>query len=631
MKDDNMSFAGKVWRLLVGIKDGLVLLFMLLFFATLFAILSARPSPGLVRDGALLLELDGYVVEERAVIDPIQALISQQAPVTEFEVSELVRAIDAAVGDDRIKAVALDLSRFLGGGQVHVQEIGEALARVRAAEKPVVTYALGYSDDALHLAAHASEVWVDPMGGAIAAGPGGSYLMYGDLLEEYGVNARIYRVGTFKAATEPYTRNTLSPEARENIGGLLASLWEEWQANVKKARPAADLERVTSDPVEWVRSANGDLATAALNAGLVDKLGSRIEWGDRVAELAGKDSWNEMPGAFASTDLKPYLASIGSDTNGRAIGIITVAGNVVDGEAGPGTAGGDRIAELLDNALNDDLAALVVRIDTPGGSVLASEEIRRAIQRHKARDIPVAISMANVAASAGYAIATTGDRIFAQPETVTGSIGVFSIIPTFERTAERFGINADGIRTTPLSGQPDLIDGFTPEVDAILQASVEDTYRDFLNQVAEGRGMDAARVDEIAQGRVWDGGTARQLGLVDQFGGLQEALEWAAKEAGLEQDGWHARRLGSAETSYDSLIRQLLTDNSQSRAPAGDMFAMLARQQTGQAARVLSDIERLTSVQGVQAYCLECPREVRAWDSGQLDGWLARLGAILAD
>jgi len=625
-----MSFAGKVWRLLVGVKDGFVLLFMLLFFAMLFAVLSARPSPGMVRDGALLLELDGYVVEERAVVDPLQALISQQAPVNEFEVSELVRAIDASVGDERIKAVALDLSRFLGGGQVHMQEIGEALARVRAAEKPVVTYAVGYSDDALHLAANASEVWVDPMGGAIAAGPGGSYLMYGDLLQEYGVNARIYRVGTFKAATEPYTRNTLSPEARKNIGGLFASLWEEWQANVKKARPAADIERTTSDPVEWVRSANGDLASAALDAGLVDKLGSRVEWGDRVAELAGKDSWNELPGAFASTDLKPYLADVGTDTNGRAIGIITVAGDVVDGEAGPGTAGGDRIADLLDNALNDDLAALVVRIDTPGGSVLASEEIRRAILRHKANDTPVGIAMANVAASAGYAMATTGDRIFAQPETVAGSIGVFSVIPTFEGTAERFGINADGIRTTPLSGQPDIFDGFTPEVDAILQASVEDTYRDFLNQVAEGRGMDAARVDDIAQGRVWDGGTARQLGLVDQFGGLQEALEWAANEAGLEEGDWHAKRLGSVETSYDSLIRQMLTNSSEARAPVGDIFAILARQQTGQAARVLADIERLTSAQGVQAYCLECPREPNASDGVALDGWLARLGAYLA-
>ncbi|RGP39903.1 Protease [Altererythrobacter insulae] len=624
-----MSFAGKVWRLLVGIKDGLVLLFMLLFFAILFAVLSARPSPGMVRDGALLLDLDGYVVEERSVVDPFQALLSRQAPVNEFEVHELVRALDAAVGDERIKAVALDLSRFLGGGQVHMQEIGDAIARVRAAEKPVVTFALGYSDDALHLASHASEVWVDPLGGAIVAGPGGSFLMYGELLESFDVNARVYRVGTFKAATEPYTRNTLSPEARENIGGLYASMFEEWQANVKKARPAADLERVTTEPVEWLSSANGDFATAALDAGLVDKVGSRVEWGERLAELSGEDSFSEKPGAFASTDLRPYLADVGQETNGKAIGIITVAGDVVDGELGPGTAGGTRIANLLDDALDEDFAALVVRIDTPGGTMTASEEIRRAILRHKANDIPVVISMANIAASAGYAIASTGDRIFAQPETITGSIGVFSVIPTFEGTAARYGVNADPIRTTPLSGQPDIIGGFTPEVDAILQVSVEDAYRDFLGQVAEGRGMDLARVGDIAQGRVWDGGTARQLGLVDQFGGLQEALEWAAGEAGLEDDGWHAVRLGSSETNYDSLIRQILTSNARSDASAGDVVALLTRQQHSQAERILTDLERLTSVQGVQAYCLECPRETRGSGGQNLAGWLAKLGAFL--
>lgn len=623
-----MSFAGKVWRLLVGIKDGLVLLFMLLFFALLFAILSARPSPGMVRDGALLLELDGYVVEERSIVDPFEALLSQQAPVSEYAVSDLVHAIDAAASDDRIKAVALDLSRFLGGGQVHMQEVGEALQRVRDAGKPVSTFAFAYSDDAIHLASHASEVWVDPLGGAMVAGPGGAFLFYGELLEKLDVNARVYRVGSSKAATEPYTRNSFSDEARENISGLYGALWEEWQANVKKARPSANLELATRDPVAWVRAANGDIATAALEAGLVDKLGDRAQWGERMAELAGEDSWSNDPGAFASTGLKPYLADIGRDNDGKAIGIITIAGEVVDGDAGPGTAGGDRIAELLDNALDDDLAALVVRVDTPGGSMTANEEIRRAILRHKANDIPIAISMANIAASAGYSIATTGDRIFAQPETITGSIGVFAVIPTFEDAAARIGINADGIRTTPLSGQPDLIDGFSPEVDAILQASVEDTYRDFLKQVSDARGIPAEELDRIAQGRVWDGGTARQLGLVDQFGGLDTALAWAAKEAGLADRDWHAKRLGSAEPAYDSLIRQILTDAAQSPQAQGDMFAMLANQRLNGLGRVASDIKRLTSVQGVQAYCLECPRETRAIEQRQLQGWLGWLASF---
>ena len=625
-----MSFAGKVWRLLVGIKDGLVLLFMLLFFALLFAILSARPSPGMVRDGALLLELDGFVVEERSAVDPIQALLSQRAPVAEYAVSDLVRAIDAAASDDRINAVALDLSRFLGGGQVHMQEIGEALARVRDAGKPVSTFAFAYSDDAIHLASHASEVWVDPLGGAIVAGPGGAFLFYGELLENLDINARVYRVGTSKAATEPYTRNSLSDEARQNIGGLYGALWEEWQANVKKARPAADLDRATKDPVDWIRSAGGDFATAALEAGLVDKVGDRVAWGQSLADVAGKDSWSSEPGAFASTDLKPYLADIGRDTTGKAIGIITVAGNVVDGEAGPGTAGGDRIAELLDNALNDDLAALVVRVDTPGGSMTASEQIQRAILRHKDNDIPIAISMGNVAASAGYAIAATGDRIFAQPETITGSIGVYSVIPTFEDAAARLGVNADGIRTTPLSGQPDVFDGFTPEVDAILQASVEDAYADFLRHVSDARGIPVDELDRIAQGRVWDGGAARQMGLVDQFGGLDAALAWAAKEAGLADGEWHARRLGSNQPAYDSLIRQMLTDSAQSQQQTGDIFALMASQRSASLNRVAADLERLQSVQGIQAHCLECPREARPSGSDVINGWMTQLAKILA-
>ena len=283
-----MSFAGKVWRLLVGIKDGLVLMFMLLFFVGLFAILSARPSPGQVREGALLLALDGYVVEERAEIDPFAALLSREAPVTEYEARDLVRAIDAAVEDDRIKAVVLDLSLFLGGGQVHLQEIGEALDRVKAADKPVLAHSFGYSDSGLLLASHADEVWLDPMGLAYVAGPGGTALFYRDLLEKLRVNAKVYRVGTYKAAVEPYIRESFSEEARSNIQAIFATRWEEWQAHVKAAKPQANIELAAQDPVAFVQAAGGDLAQAAVEAGLVDKLGTYEEFGERVAEIAGE-------------------------------------------------------------------------------------------------------------------------------------------------------------------------------------------------------------------------------------------------------------------------------------------------------------------------------------------------------
>ncbi|MDJ0643368.1 MAG: signal peptide peptidase SppA [Erythrobacter sp.] len=608
-----MSFAGKVWKLLVGVKDALVLVFMLLFFIALFSILTMRPSPGQVREGALLIDLDGYVVEERSEVDPLAFLISGEAPVGEYRVHDLVRALDGAAGDERIKAVVIDMTGFIGGGQVHLQAVGEAMDRVRKADKPVLTYALGYGDDQMHLAAHASEVWVDPIGGALIAGPGGSNLYYADLLDRLNINARIYRVGEFKSAVEPYSRNSMSEEARENLAGLFGALWEEWQANVKKARPAIELERVTGDPVAWVENAQGDLAEAALDAGLVDKLGSPAEFGERVAELAGEDTWSDAPGSYAKTELAPFLAATTPSRDGKAIGIVTVSGTIVDGEAGPGTAGGARIARILDEALDDDLAGLVVRVNSPGGSVTASEEIRRAIDRYRAKDIPVAISFANVAASGGYWVATAGDRIFAQPETITGSIGVFAVIPTFEDAAADLGVNADGFRTTPLSGQPDLLDGLSPEVDAILQASINDTYSDFLERVGDARGLETTAVDRIAQGRVWDGGTARQQNLVDQFGGLKDALAWTASEAGLEEDGWHARFLGQATGQYDSLIRQLVTGSGEGqRSRRGDLFAMAADQRAQLISRIGSDLEVLSGAQGVQAYCLECPSEPSA-------------------
>ena len=266
---------------------------------------------------------------------------------------------------------------------------------------------------------------------------------------------------------------------------------------------------------------------------------------------------------------------------------------------------------MLDDALDDDLAALVVRVDSPGGSVFASEEIRRAILRYKDAGVPIAVSMANLAASGGYWVSTPADRIFAQPETITGSIGVFAILPTFEGTAAKLGIGVDGYKTTPLSGQPDLIGGLTPEVDAILQSSAGNTYRQFTNLVADSRAMSVDQVETLAQGRVWDGGTARQLGLVDQFGGLEDALAWAASKAELEEGRWHPVFLGESRSSYDSLIRQLLTNGETEGRESANLFAVAARQQEELFGKLATDLRRITAGNGVQAYCLECPGQIR--------------------
>jgi protease-4 len=602
-----MSFVGKVWKVLVGIKDGLVLMFMLLFFVALFGVLSARPNPGQVRDGALLIDLQGIVVEEKSVLDPLEALLSSSAPVGETRARDVVRALDAAATDDRVKAVVIDLSTFLGGGQVHLKDIGEGMDRVRKAKKPVLVFAFGYGDDAMLLAAHASEVWLDPQGAAMIAGPGGSNLYYAGLLDKLSINARVYRVGEFKAAVEPWSRASMSEEARANIGGLYGALWEEYKANITRARPKLALARVTGDPAAWIRSSGGDMAKAALDAGMVDKLGDRVAFGARVAELAGKDPWGDLPGSFAASDLGAYLADLGQRRKGKAIGVVTVAGEIVDGEAGPGIAGSTRIAGLLDEALDDDLAALVVRVDSPGGSVTGSEEIRRAVQRYRDRGIPVAVSFANVAASGGYWVAMAGDRIYAEPETITGSIGVFAVVPTFENAAARLGVTSDGYRTTELSGQPDFLGGFSPAMDALLQTSIGGTYQDFLKLVSGARKLPLSRVDAIAQGQVWDGGTARQNGLVDQFGGLTDALEWAAGKAGAQKGEWHAVYLGEKDENYDSLIRQLVAGEAAKARTGGDVFAMTALRSEHLGTRIARDAERLLGTKGVQAFCLACP------------------------
>lgn len=629
-----MIFARKVWKLLVGIKDGLVLAFMLLFFLFLYAAMTARPSVGSVREGALLVKLDGAVVEEPAVIDPLQALLSQAAPAREYRARDVARAIRAAAEDDRIKAVVLDLSRFSGGGFVHMQDIGAAMDAVRAAKKPVFAFAVGYADDGVLLASHASEVWVDPLGGAFVMGPGGSNLYFGRLLERLKVTAHVFRVGTYKDFVEPYIRNEQSPAAKEAKQALYGAIWDQWQGNVAKARPKANIQMVTADPAAWLKASGGNAAEASLKAGLVDRIGDRANFGARVAEVAGKDTLDKGPGAFAHTGLSTWLANNQPGTGrtlggNKAIGVVTIAGEIVDGKAGPGTAGGTRIAKLLDDALDDDLAALVVRVDSPGGSVMASEEIRNAIERHKAKGIPIAVSMANLAASGGYWVATPGQRIFAEPGTITGSIGIFAVIPSFEKALADWGVNGDGVQTTPISGQPDVLTGLSPAVEAMLQANIESGYARFIGLVGKARGKTPEQIDAIAQGRVWDGGTARQIGLVDQFGGLDDALAWAAQAAKLKQGDWHAEYLGAEEQPYAGLLESLRGDDADAPAESGDMAGLMASRQQQTLARAFAQVERLTGAKGAQAYCLECPPAGAAAAKPVDLGLLARIARAL--
>ncbi len=595
-----MRIVASVWKLLVGVKDALVLLFLLLFFALLYAGLKGRPNPG-IGEGALLLALNGAIVEQPAPVSLGEA--AGGSALRQHRLRDVVAALDDAADDGRVKVVVLDLDGFSGGGQVALGDVGEALDRFKQSGKKVLAFATGYTDDSYQLAAHASEVWLDPMGLTLFAGPGGSRPYFKGLIDKVGANVHVYRVGKFKSFVEPYTRSESSPEAKAANEALAGALWSNWQAEVARARPKAQLARFTTDPQGAVGS--GGLAQAAVANGIVDRLGSRSDFGRYVASIAG----GGVRGApFAAITLPAFVAAHPWRSGDNAIAVATVAGNIVDGDADAGTAGGDTISRLIDRAVvGGTVKALVLRVDSGGGSALASDRIRESLVAARAQGIPVVVSMGNVAASGGYWVATASDRVFAEPSTITGSIGVFGIIPTFEAALAKIGVTSDGVKTTPLSGQPDIIGGTSPAFDALIQRSVEGTYGRFLALVSQARGLPVARVNEIAQGRVWDGGSARQLGLVDRFGGIDDAIAEAARLAKLDPAARHAVWLEKPKTWTQLLAEGWANSGENEEDRAQDALTTLAQARMGELAGALGEIRGLASGAAIQARCFECP------------------------
>ena len=595
-----MKFVRAIWKLLVGIKDALVLLLLILFFGGLYGALSARPAA--VKEGVLDLNLNGSVVEQPSRRE--WADVAGSSRTQEYRLRDLVAALDKARDDSRVKVVALDLDGFTGGGATAVGELADAVRRVRAAGKPVVAYGVGYTDDSYALASAASEIWLNPLGGVLISGPGGSNLYYKGLLDKLGITANVYRVGTYKSAVEPYIRNDMSPEARQNYTALDQARLESWKQEVKQARPKANIDLFLTNMNAAVAAAGGDMAKAAQQAGLIDKIGDRRQFESRLADLGGGEG--EHGSAFRRIALASYVNEMVDRKPSGPIGVVTIAGMIVDGKAGAGTAGGDTIAmQIEDGIRNKGIKALVVRVDSPGGSVLASERIRQALLEAKARKIPVVVSMGSVAASGGYWVSTPANFIYAEPSTITGSIGVFGVIPSFQGTLQKLGVGADGVKTTPLSGEPDLFKGPSPEAGQLIQTGVESMYGRFLGIVADARHKTPQQVDQIAQGRVWDGGTARQLGLVDGFGGMSDAIAKAAQLANLG-DERGIRYLEPQRSFRDQLIDALANNGNDTAVPE-DAFSTLARAPQQQLAAVFAEVRSIMSGPSIQARCLECP------------------------
>ena len=530
------SFFSGLWRGLDALRKALHLILLLVIFGVLIGILRGS-VPRIPAKAALLIAPEGQLVEQLSG-DPLERALQQTRGETRHETLlwDLTDSIRAAANDQRIAAVALDLEKFEGAAQPTLEELAAALREFRASGKKVIAYGTEMTQERYYLAAQADEVLLDPMGFVLIEGYDRFRHYLKDVLDKIGVEINVFRVGSFKSAVETFTRMNMSPEDREESRVYLNALWSSYQAAVTRARklPPDALEKYVESLTKTVPAAGGDAARVALQANLVTSLKTRIQFEQRLIGLVGKDDDTNSFKSVSADDYVRYArAQKKLKADGKArIGVIVAQGDIVDGDQPPGTIGGETVARLIRQARTDkNIKALVLRVDSPGGSVLASEQIYRELVELRSAGKPVVVSMSGYAASGGYYISAPADEIWASPATITGSIGIFAIIPTIERTLGKVGVGVDGVGTTPLSGQLRLDRPLGDEARTLLQSTVSRGYDEFLERVATGRKKSRDQVDAIAQGRVWAGTDARRIGLVDQLGSFNDATKAAARRA----------------------------------------------------------------------------------------------------
>lgn len=543
---------GPVARFFIGMWDALNftrrLVFNLLFLLLLvlfIALISAgeRIQP-LLGDTTLVIAPEGALVEQYSQ-DPVARAISRAMGDDggEVQLRDLLRALDHAASDAHINRVVLRLDQLHGGGMASRREFAAAVARVRAAGKQVVAFGEAVSQEQYLVVAQAEEVYLDPMGSLLLEGLGRHRLFFREALEDkLGVDVHLFKVGEFKSAAEPYVLDSASPESKQADLYWMSDLWQRYLVDIGTARkidPAAIGASIESLP-SGIASVQGDLAQYALQQKLVDGLKTREEVDDLLTDRGVAD--DDAEGGFRQIELEGYL--IHADRSLKAIGprphlaVVVAEGEITGGEKPPGTIGGVSTAALLREAREDEhVKAVVLRVDSPGGEVFASEQIRREVVALKEAGKPVVVSMGDLAASGGYWISMNADRIYADPSTITGSIGIFGLIPTIPRALDKIGVNSDGVGTTRFAGAFDITRPLDPAVGEVIQSVIEKGYRDFIGRVAEAREQPVNQVDTVARGRVWSGAQAMERGLVDEMGGLQSALDDAARRAELGEPG----------------------------------------------------------------------------------------------
>ena len=532
------SFFSGLWRGLDALRKVLHLVLLLVIFAIVVGALRGA-VPRIPSKAALLVAPQGELVEQLSGA-PVERALQEARGEGHAETLlwDLTDSIHAAASDTRIPVLALDLEKFEGATQVTLEELANALREFRASGKKVIAYGTEFTQERYYLAAQADEVYLDPMGFVLLTGYDRYPTYLKGALDKLGVDINVFRVGAFKSAVEPFTRTGMSAEDREESRSYLNALWSSYQEAVTRARklPSDALAQYVGSFAKSVPAAGGDAAQVALRAKLVTGVKSRLETEQRLIELVGRD---DTTGSFKSVSASDYVRYARAEKKARAagkprVGVIVAAGNILDGDQPPGTVGGESTARLIREArLDKDVKAVVLRVDSPGGSVLASEQIYRELLALHAAGKPLVVSMSGYAASGGYYIAAPADEIWASPATLTGSIGIFAIVPTVDKTLGKVGVSVDGVGTTPLSGQLRIDRPLGEEVRAFLQSQISRGYDEFVARVARGRNKTREQIDAIAQGRVWAGTDAHRVGLVDHIGSFSDAVKAAARRAKL--------------------------------------------------------------------------------------------------
>ncbi|MGR2984610.1 signal peptide peptidase SppA [Vibrio vulnificus] len=599
-----------IWKAITFVRLALTNLIFLLSIALVYFIYfyGHDTQPQVEQPSALVLNLSGPIVEQSLYINPMDSfagsLFGEEIP-KENVLFDVVDTIRYAKDDEKITGLVLSLRDMPETNLTKLRYIAKALNEFKASGKPIYAVGAFYNQSQYYLASYADKIYLAPDGGVMLKGYSAFNLYYKTLLEKLDVTTHVFRVGTYKSAIEPFVRDDMSPAAKESATRWLTQLWGAFVDDVANNR---NIDPKTLNPsmeefLSQLKSVNGDLAALSIKLGLVDELATRQQLRAQLAEkfgASGDDSYK----AISYYDYRATMRD-NFDVNADDIAIVVASGTIMDGQQPRGTVGGDTVAGLLRQARNDDkVKAVVLRVDSPGGSAFASEVIRNEVQALKDAGKPIVVSMSSLAASGGYWISMSADKIIAQPTTLTGSIGIFSVITTFEKGFNKLGIYTDGVGTSPFSGEG-ISTGLSKGASQAFQMGIEHGYQRFISLVGNNRDLSLDAVDKVAQGRVWTGYDALQHGLVDQIGDFDDAVAEAAKMAQLENYNlyWVEEPLSPTEQFIQEFMKQVKISmgvDIQSILPPS---LQPVAQQMEQHASLL---QNFNDPKGYYAFCLNC-------------------------